>query len=167
MNAFDDIYTTRASGWPVTATVRGLAEAIAERGMTIFATIDQRDQARSVGLALRETVLIIFGNPVAGTPVMDAEPLAGLDLPLKLMVWDDDGATRVSYLAPAALAHRYHLRRELAATLDGIDRLVDSVLTASYADTPSAAEVLPLWAPRPLNVQAPRVEPRAPAACHM
>jgi uncharacterized protein (DUF302 family) len=100
-----------------------------ERGITIFTTIDQRAAANGVGQELRETVLIIFGNPAAGTPIMDAEPLAGLDLPLKLLVWDDDGRTRVSYLTPAALAARYELSESLAAGLGGIDSLTDNALT--------------------------------------
>jgi pimeloyl-ACP methyl ester carboxylesterase/uncharacterized protein (DUF302 family) len=122
-------YTTKNSPWPVAATVERLTGLIAERGMTIFATIDQRTAARSAGLELRETILIIFGNPAAGTPVMDAQPLAALDLPLKLLIWDDDGHTRVTYLSPAVLAARYGLAESLAAPLAGIERLVDTALT--------------------------------------
>ena len=98
--------------------------------MTVFATIDQRAAAATVGMELRETVLIIFGSPSSGTPVMDAEPLAALDLPLKLLVWDDEGCTRVSYVAPSALAARYELPEALAAPLAGIDQLTDAVLAA-------------------------------------
>ena len=121
-------YTTKDSPWPVDATVQRLSALMAERHLTIFATIDQRAAARSAGRDLRETVLIIFGNPAAGTPVMDAEPLAGLDLPLKLQVWDDDGRTRVSYLTPVAFAARYGLPPSLAAPLASIDQLTDTVL---------------------------------------
>jgi uncharacterized protein (DUF302 family) len=127
-------YTTKDSLWPVSDTVQRLTALMAGRGMTIFATIDQRAAARDVGLELRETVLIVFGSPVAGTPVMDAEPLAGLDLPLKVLVWDDDGRTRVSYLAPAALAARYALPAPLAAPLAGIDQLTDTALTDGTGD---------------------------------
>lgn len=122
-------HTTKDSPWPFADTVERLTAMMAERGMTIFATIDQRAAARGVGQELRETVLIIFGNPTAGAPVMDAEPLAALDLPLKLLVWDDDGRTRVSYLTPAALAARYALPASLAAPLAGIDQLTDTALT--------------------------------------
>jgi uncharacterized protein (DUF302 family) len=96
--------------------------------MTVFATIDQRAAAHTAGLELRETVLILFGNPAGGTPVMDAVPLAALDLPLKLVVWDDVGMTRVSYLSPAALADRYGLSESLAAPLAGIDAFTDAAL---------------------------------------
>jgi uncharacterized protein (DUF302 family) len=121
-------YTTKDSPWPVADTVARLTVLMAERSMTIFATIDQSAAARQAGLELRETVLIIFGNPAAGTPVMDTEPLAGLDLPLKVQVWDDRGHTRVSYLSPAALTARYELPESLTAPLAGIDQLTETAL---------------------------------------
>jgi uncharacterized protein (DUF302 family) len=123
-NVYSD-YITKNSPRSVTETVERLSAMMTERNLSIFATIDQAAAARSVGQELRETVLIIFGNPKAGTPVMDAEPLAGLDLPLKVLVWDDRGVTRVSYLSPAALAERYSLSESLAAPLAGIEQLTD------------------------------------------
>jgi uncharacterized protein (DUF302 family) len=132
-------YTTKDSPWPVADTVERLTALVAARGMTIFATIDQRQAAQSAGQELRQTILVLFGNPAAGTPVMDAEPLAGLDLPLKLLVWDDEGRTRVSYLTPAALAARYALSPSLAAPLAGIDKLTEDALT----DTPSGPTASP------------------------
>ena len=121
-------HTTKTSPWPVGETVQRLTAAMMGKGMTIFATIDQRAAARSVGLDLRETVLIVFGNPAAGTPVMDAVPLAALDLPLKVLVWDDEGRTRVSYPAPAALLARYGIPESLGRPLAAIDPLTDAVL---------------------------------------
>ena len=122
------MFTTKQSPWPVAETVTRLTDLIAAGGMTVFATIDQRAAAHTAGLQLRETVLVLFGNPAGGTPVMDAVPLAALDLPLKLVVWDDAGTTRVSYLAPAALAERHGLSDSLAAPLAGIDELTDAAL---------------------------------------
>jgi uncharacterized protein len=139
-------YTTKDSPWPTAATVERLIGAITKRGMTIFATIDQRAAARSAGLDLRETVLIIFGNPVAGTPAMDAQPLAALDLPLKLLVWDDGGQTRVSYLSPAVLAARFALPESLAAPLMGIDQLTDTALNDGTSQ--STASTAPASASR-------------------
>jgi uncharacterized protein (DUF302 family) len=124
-------YTTKDSQRSVDTTVERLTQLIAERGMTIFATIDQSAAARTAGMDLRETVLIVFGNPAAGTPAMAAQPLAALDLPLKLVVWDDDGQTRVSYLSPGALAERYALPEALAAPLAGIEKLVEAALAAA------------------------------------
>ena len=120
--------TTKTSPWPPAETVERLLAMLNERGITVFATIDQAAAARQTGLELRDTVLIIFGNPAGGTPVMDAVPLAALDLPLKLLVWDDAGETRVSYLSPGALATHWGLSESLAAPLAGIDGLTDAVL---------------------------------------
>jgi uncharacterized protein (DUF302 family) len=124
----DSDYTTKDSPWPVADTVERLTKVLDDRGVKIFATIDQRAAALAVGADLRDTVLIIFGSPVAGTPVMDAVPLAALDLPLKVLVWDDGGKTRLSYLAPPALAARYAIPADLAAPLAAIDKLTDAAL---------------------------------------
>jgi uncharacterized protein (DUF302 family) len=121
-------YTTKPSPWDVSVTVERFSKAITERGMTLFATIDQRAAAESAGLELRETVMLIFGSPAAGTPAMDAVPMAALDLPLKLLIWDDRDNTVVSYLRPDALARRYGLSEAQAAPLAGIDKLTDAVL---------------------------------------
>lgn len=129
-------YTTKPSPWSVPETVERLTTLIAARGMELFAAIDQRVAAHGAGLELRETVLLLFGNPAAGTPVMDAVPLAALDLPLKLLVWDDEGHTRVSYVTPAALAARHDLSPALAAPLAGIDALTDAVLSAEGGPGP-------------------------------
>ena len=99
--------------------------------MTLFAAIDQSAAARHVGLELRDTTLVIFGSPVAGTPVMKASPLSALDLPLKVLIWSDEGQTKVSYYAPAVLASRHHLEADLALNLAGIDALTDALVAAS------------------------------------
>jgi uncharacterized protein (DUF302 family) len=98
------------------------------KGMKLFSVIDQRDEARQVGLELRETTLVTFGSPVAGTPVMVASPLAALDLPLKVLVWADGAETKVSYQAPAGLAARYCLSPDIASNLAGIDPLTDALV---------------------------------------
>jgi uncharacterized protein (DUF302 family) len=95
--------------------------------MKVFAVIDHSGEARRHGLDLRDTKVVIFGSPESGTPVMVSAPLAALDLPLKVLVWADGDQTRVSYMAPAALADRYHLSDELAARLAGIEVLTDAI----------------------------------------
>jgi uncharacterized protein (DUF302 family) len=119
---------TRLSPRPVTDTVTRLTDMVTAKGMKVFAVIDQAAEARRAGLDLRETTLVVFGNPAAGTPVMAAEPLSALDLPLKILVWDDAGQTKVSYFAPTTLAARYHLGADLAAKLAGIDPLSDALV---------------------------------------
>ena len=130
MNAWTETQvTTKVSPRPVAATVSRLTGILAAKGMRVFAVIDQSEQARAAGLRLRETTLVIFGNPAAGTPVMDAAPLSALDLPLKFVVWDDEGAVKVSYVAPEAIAARYGLDAALSANLAAIGPLTDALVT--------------------------------------
>jgi uncharacterized protein (DUF302 family) len=119
---------TKASAGTVAETVDRLTTLLAARGLKVFDVIDHSGEAAANGLELRDTKVVIFGSPAAGTPVMEAAPLAALDLPLKVLVWDDGGATKVSYTAPAALAERYGLSDDLAARLAGIEALVDAVV---------------------------------------
>jgi uncharacterized protein (DUF302 family) len=118
---------TKLSRESVAATVAELTSMITAKGIRLFAVIDQAAEARQAGLTLRETVLVIFGSPQAGTPVMAASPLAALDLPLKVLIWADEGQTKVSYYAPAALAASHHLTADLAANLAGINALTDAL----------------------------------------
>jgi uncharacterized protein (DUF302 family) len=120
--------TTKVSPRSVTATVSRLTGIVSAKGMKVFAVIDQSAEAREAGLQLRETMLVIFGNPAAGTPVMDAAPLVALDLPLKILIWADGSRTNVTYYSPAAIAARYGLSAELAAKLAGIDPLTDALI---------------------------------------
>ena len=119
---------TKLSHRSVTDTVSMLTSLISAKGMKLFAVIDQSAEARDAGLSLRETTLVIFGSPAAGTPVMAAAPLAALDLPLKVLVWDDEGQPKVTYTAPEALAARYGLGSDLTAKLAGIGPLTDAVV---------------------------------------
>ena len=120
--------TTKVSPRSVSDTVSRLTGILAARSMKVFAVIDQSAEASQAGLQLRETTLVVFGNPAAGTPVMTAAPFAALDLPLKVLIWADEGQTKVSYYGPAALAARYGLSEELAAKLAGIDPLTDGLI---------------------------------------
>jgi uncharacterized protein (DUF302 family) len=121
--------TTKVSPDSVSETVTKLVEMIEARGMKVFAVIDQSAEAHSAGLDLRPTTLVLFGNPIAGTRVMDAVPLVALDLPLKVLVWADGQQTMVSYLAPDALGRRYNLSSDLTSNLAGIDPLTDALVT--------------------------------------
>jgi uncharacterized protein (DUF302 family) len=120
---------TKLSPYSVEDTVTRLADLGLERGMKLFAVIDHTDEARSAGLLLRDTRLVIFGDPVADARVMMASPLAGLDLPIRALVWDDGGKTKISYYEPAALVTRHQVSANLATTLSGVDALTDAVIT--------------------------------------
>jgi uncharacterized protein (DUF302 family) len=122
---------TKMSPRSVADTVRRLSETVTAKGMKIFAVVDHSAEARSHGLELRDTVVVIFGSPEAGTPVMVSAPLAALDLPLKVLIWADGDQTNVSYTAPATLAARYQLSDELGVRLAGIDALTDAVSAGS------------------------------------
>ena len=119
---------TKLSPRSVADTVARLTGLLGSKGLKQFAVIDQSAEAGAAGLSLRETVLVVFGNPAAGTLVMQAAPLSALDLPLKVLVWDDGGQAKVTYVSPAALGARYGLTADLTAKLAGIDPLTDALV---------------------------------------
>jgi len=119
---------TRASPWSVADTISRIEQVLASKGIKLFAVIDHSGEAHAAGLELRETRVVIFGNPAMGTAVMEAVPLAALDLPLKVLVWADGEQTRVSYVPPATLAGRYGLRADLTGRLAGVELVVEAAL---------------------------------------
>ena len=125
---FSDEVVTKLSPWSMADTLARLAAVVAARGMEVFAVIDHSGKARDVGLDLRDTKLVIFGSPSAATPVIEAAPLAALDLPWRVVVWEDGYHTRVSYPAPEALARRYGLEGNLAEALASIEALTSAVI---------------------------------------
>jgi uncharacterized protein (DUF302 family) len=120
--------TTKVSPRSVSETVSRFTGILSAKGVKVFDVIDQSAAAREVGLELRETTLVVFGNPAAGTLVMVAAPMAALDLPLKVLIWDDEGQTKVTYYGPKALAARYDLSPDLEAKLAAIDPLTDALV---------------------------------------
>ncbi|HEX4128030.1 MAG TPA: DUF302 domain-containing protein [Acidimicrobiales bacterium] len=120
---------TKPSPGSVADTVARLLDLLESKGVKVFTVIDQQAEARAVGLELRETTLVIFGNPAAGTGVMAASPLAALDLPLKVLIWAEPGQNAsVSYTPPATLAARYGLSPESAAALEAVNVLTDALV---------------------------------------
>jgi uncharacterized protein (DUF302 family) len=121
---------TKLSSQSVPDTAAKLTAMISAKGMKLFAVIDQAAEARQAGLTLRETTLVLFGSPQAGTPVMAASPLSALDLPLKVLIWADEGQTKVSYYAPAALAASHRLTADVAVNLSGKNALTDALVAS-------------------------------------
>jgi uncharacterized protein (DUF302 family) len=119
---------TKISPRSVADTVTRFTGILGAKGVRVFDVIDQAAAAREVGQELRDTTLVIFGSPTAGTPVMVAAPLAALDLPLKVLIWDDAGQTKVTYYSPDELAARYQLRADLAGNLAAINPLTDALV---------------------------------------
>ena len=120
---------TKPSSFSVEEILERLQEAMRSRGLTIFAHINQSEEARRVGLEMQEAHVLIFGHPKAGTPLMIASPLLALELPLKVLVWQEsDDRVWVSYTSTAYLAARYSIPHELIGNIAGIDGVVDGAL---------------------------------------
>ena len=118
--------TRITSAHPVARTMERLESLLRERGVMIFARIDFSGDAARAGLSLREEQMLIFGNPKAGTPLMQSVPAAGLDLPLKALVWADaDGRTQIAYNDPHYIIRRHGLDAALAANLAVVVPLIE------------------------------------------
>jgi uncharacterized protein (DUF302 family) len=106
-------------------TVQRLQTLLQEKNITIFATVDHSREAEKVGLQMRPTKLVIFGNPKGGTPLMQAAPTLAIDLPLKTLVWEDaDGKVWLSYNDPAYLQRRHQFPEALTANLSAVNGLL-------------------------------------------
>lgn len=119
---------TKRSPLSVTDAVARLSAEVEGRGIKVFAVIDHSGAAEAVGLDLRDTKVVMFGNPKGGTPAMVEMPLVALDLPLKVLVWADGPQTKLSYLSPSALAARYGLSEQVAAPLGIVNVVTDAVV---------------------------------------
>jgi uncharacterized protein (DUF302 family) len=106
----------------VDETVEQLKRILQERGITPFALIDHSGEAAKAGMQMRPTKLLIFGNPKAGTPVMLAAPTSAIDLPLKILVWEDaQGKVWVSYNSPDYLQERHNVPANLLPNIAAIE----------------------------------------------
>ena len=133
--ATDGLTTIRSSYGPQ-ETMNRLEAEIRAKGMTVFAHIDHAAGAASVGLSLRPTDLLIFGNARGGTPLMQAEQTAGIDLPLKALVWQDaSGTTWLSYNDPAWLANRHGLGHAVEPTVNALAAVLKALATTA-TDSP-------------------------------
>jgi uncharacterized protein (DUF302 family) len=120
---------TKGSRYSYSETLAKLTKAMTDAGNTIFATIDQAAAAAGVDMTLRPTALIVFGNPKGGTPLMDAFPLVGLDLPLKVMVWEENGSINVAYEPMSEIAARHGVTG-MDARIAAMDHALDGVTNA-------------------------------------
>jgi uncharacterized protein (DUF302 family) len=102
----------------VDQTVQKLEAILEAKGIKLFTLVDHSGEAEKAGMRMRPTKLLIFGNPKAGTPLMIASPTIAIDLPLKLLVWEEAGGqTRISYNDPAYLQERHGLSQELVQNI--------------------------------------------------
>jgi uncharacterized protein (DUF302 family) len=117
------IASLRGNG-TVDSTVAKLEQLLAAKGVTVFALIDHSGEAQKAGLSMRPTKLLIFGSPKAGTPLMQAAPSVAIDLPLKILVWEDEhGATWLSYNTPEYLRDRHNIPAELMQNIAVVEVL--------------------------------------------
>lgn len=121
--------TTIQSPYAFNETVQRLQAAFAEKGIKIFATIDQHAEALTAGLNMPPTTLILFGNPKAGTPLMVAEPLSGLDLPLKALVSEAQaGEVMVSFNTASYILERHGLSADFDKNISPAESLIAATL---------------------------------------
>ncbi len=127
--AGDDGVTRRESRYSVPQTLDRLQSILKERGITVFARIDHAGEAAKVGLELRPTQLLIFGNPRAGTPLMVAHPTMAIDLPMKVLAWQDTaGKVWIGFNSVDYMRKRYDLTDDETKSLAVVGVLVDAAL---------------------------------------
>jgi uncharacterized protein (DUF302 family) len=124
----DNGIVTVASARGAVAGAERLDALLRERGLTVFARIDFSGDAARAGLSMPPSQLVVFGNPKAGTPLMQAAPTLALDLPLKVLAWEDaDGGSWLSYNATDYLRARHGLDAEAMKRISGVPALVEAV----------------------------------------
>ena len=119
-----DGFESKPSRYSVDQTVQHLQEILQAGGIHIFALVDHSGEAAKAGLQMRNTKLLIFGNPKAGTPLMVASPTVAIDLPLKILVSEDEGGkVWISYNSAQYLQNRHHLPQELMKNIAVVETL--------------------------------------------
>ena len=110
----------------VEETLRKLESLLQEKNIMVFARVDHSGEAAKLGMEMRPTKLLIFGNPRGGTPLMQATPTIGIDLPLKALVWQDAyGKVWLTYNDPAYLQKRHNVPAELIPNIAGVSGLLE------------------------------------------
>jgi uncharacterized protein (DUF302 family) len=109
-----------------------LESVIASKGLTIFARIDHSGEAAKVGLTMQATELLLFGSPKSGTPLMVSSPTLAIDLPLKVLVWQDvEGAVWLSYNSPEYLQQRHTIPDALIKNIAGIRSICEEAVRST------------------------------------
>lgn len=135
-----DGLTRWVSGFDQAETVERLRRAIVDLGMTIAAEIDHAAAAASAGLHLRPTRVLVFGNALAGTPLMQVAPTIGIDLPLRALVWtDEDGTTWLACNDPGWVAARHGARAGTGLQLAAMRKALDAAANRATTRDPGSA----------------------------
>lgn len=133
-----DEWVVRTTSQGVEATVRKLEEAIERSGSQVLATFDHAAAAADIGQQLEPTVVVVFARPKASSPLIAANRRLAIDMPQKILVWEEEGDTHIGYVAPASLIARHGLqsgRPELESLRVSMDALVSAVLSRSERRT--------------------------------
>jgi uncharacterized protein (DUF302 family) len=128
------IVTESSSGYA--STVTALITAIEQRGLTVFARVDHAGGARAAGLELAGEELIVFGNPLGGTPLMQSDPRIGIELPLKMLVWSDGEQALLGYRDPRELLDIYDVA-ERAPILEQMAKLLGELADEAAGASPA------------------------------
>ena len=131
-HSFADDWVIKDGASDVVTTADQLIAAIDEAGATVFARVDHSAGAQSVDAELAPMTLVIFGNPKLGTPILQAEPKIGLDLPVRVLIWEAEGTTKIGYLEPDELKDRYDV--------EGADKAFEMMAGALNKLTDAAAK---------------------------
>jgi uncharacterized protein (DUF302 family) len=123
-----DGLTTIASSFGAKQTMDRLEAEVKAKGLTVFARVDHAGGAAAVGMSLRPTELLIFGNARGGTPLMQAGQTAGIDLPLRALVYEDaSGKVWLAYNDPSWIAQRHGLGADVAATVQALTKALEAL----------------------------------------
>jgi|SRR5664279_3387499 len=118
-----------SSPYSVAETLQRLESALRSKGITIFCRVDHSGEAEKIGIKMRPTQLLIFGSSKAGTPLMLASPTLAIDLPLKVLIWEDaNNKVWLSYNVPDYLQRRHSIPPELMPNISAVGVLLESVL---------------------------------------
>jgi uncharacterized protein (DUF302 family) len=127
-SATDNGIIKKLSNHSVDETVEKLKAILQAKGVTLFALVDHSGEAEKAGMKMRPTKLLIFGSPKAGTPLMLAAPSSAIDLPLKMLIWEDaQGKVWVSYNSPGYLQQRHALPQELLPNIAVVEAIAAKV----------------------------------------
>ncbi|MEO1745705.1 MAG: DUF302 domain-containing protein [Pseudomonadota bacterium] len=127
-----DNWIIKDSASDVSGTADKLVAAVEGAGAKVFARVDHAAGAASIDAELAPMTLVMFGNPRLGTPILQAAPQAGIDLPIRVLIWDDGGQTKIGYIDPASLKARY--------TVEGADKSFEMMTGALGKLTDAASK---------------------------
>jgi len=125
------VWVVKTSPHSVSVTVAKLNSAIEAAGAGVAAVVDHAAAAKKAGMELPPTTLVIFGNPKLGTPLMQEKRQIGIDLPMRVLIWQDGDTTRIGYLTPESMASRYGIAADHASITKmtgALDKLTDAAI---------------------------------------